>query len=102
MQFHVKMIDIFRLSRVSRVGLAFKCFMRVFLLLLCLGLMLLPVCGQTPKKAAAKAPSTAVKRASPPTKTTVARTKRPVVKSLDDKKELEKASAVEDPAEKIA
>jgi tetratricopeptide (TPR) repeat protein len=76
--------------------------MRVFLLLLCLGLMLWPISGQTPMKPAAKAPSTAVKKASTPTKTTTAQAKRPAAKTLDDKKEFEKTTSIEDPAEKIA
>lgn len=102
MQFRVKMIDIFRLSRVSRAGPAFKCFMRVFLLSLCLGLMFLPVCGQTPKKPAVRRSSTAVKKASTPPRSTSARSNRPAATTLDDKKEFEKASSIEDPAEKIA
>jgi FOG: TPR repeat len=96
------MIDIFRLSRVSRAGPAFKCFMRVFLLSLCLGLMFLPVCGQTPKKPAVRRSSTAVKKASTPPRSTSARSKKPAANTLDDKKEFEKASSIEDPAEKIA
>lgn len=72
--------------------------MRVFSFVLCLGLTILPVCAQPAKKPAA-VPKPTVKK---PVVAGSTQPKKPVAKAVDDKKEFDAASTIEDPAQKIA
>src|SRR5947209_6006249 len=70
-----------------------QAFMRFFLLSICCCLLFFPVRAQTGKKPA-------VHRV--PAKSVNTQSKDPASKSIDDKNEFDKASALEDPNEKIA
>src|SRR5690242_8221706 len=76
--------------------------MRVFLLLLCFGLIVVPICAQPGKKPPTKSTATQVKKASGSTRPANSQAKKPAARSSDEKAELEKASAIEDLSQRIA
>ena len=72
------------------------------MLLLCFGLIVVPICAQPGKKPPTKSTATQVKKASGSTRPANSQAKKPAARSSDEKAELEKASAIEDLSQRIA